>query len=754
MTFFDNYLNELKEIYKLRYNKFELTEEDNIKILNYFNKIVEDNYKPLTVNISNTTVQEINQPCKKVDFIDMYDKCRKENAVFSLSHGVYKRDKSQVIEIWDEQIIRRNEFKIKMKDSLKVLDLKYASLYDRYQKVFKEVANALYGGFGEENFVFYDINNISNLTGTCFYTLLTTINQIEKVLGNRLILRNNQELIDYVNYLFNKDIKGINEENDLAKTILRNENYDDDIIFIYNTLKGYCRYELDEEFFDSLFDKIKSKLKVSEPFRLSLFKYNCNFVKMNSDTSLFLFMINNDKENYFSNSFSEKVFSSNNKDIKTILDKLVYDDFLQSNLLDLCDNYKRTTVMLSDTDSTFCVSNKIFNSIFESVKDIMNTNLIEYESDFDIKTHTFKMIMFIGETMSDFFLKTLGGYKYQDSKDIRWKLKSEFLYHRILLLKVKKTYFGSILSQEGIRLSPMKLDNKNTELIRSIYNDLTKDFLKEVFNSIAMSTEGEVDIYKIIDLLHEHTDKFNEITKDYKLCSKLGTKANFKIDKAYKRPLDVWQYKAVVTFNALFPEYKTLPGDKVSILPIKVMQKFSFNHNTEKNNILSLNLFSGEILEKFNKNFKNEFIDTNKFILFLEEENLNEVLNNKMVIKSIIEPFNTELEKEKVRWFIHSYGVNEELKQRFENFFYKTNKSKFEKELYNTLLKNMSIGYLGFSFYSTMPECMIDLVDCNKLRTESIDGRVSRILEALRLKVYHKTTNSKKKVYLTNIIVL
>lgn len=183
MGYFNEYLNELESIYKIKYNKQVLDEIDKQKVLAYFNEKIKPRYKAKKIKISNTTLQYHDEPVKEVDFVSLYDQCREQNCTFSLSHGVFKDEKSQILEIWDEQMIRRNEFKNKMKDMLKENNTVMANLYNNYQKIFKENANAMYGSFGESSFVFYDVNNISNLTGTCYYVLLSTINEIEKVIG-------------------------------------------------------------------------------------------------------------------------------------------------------------------------------------------------------------------------------------------------------------------------------------------------------------------------------------------------------------------------------------------------------------------------------------------------------------------------------------------------------------------------------------------------------------------------------------------
>lgn len=751
MTYFEKYKEEVSNIYKIKYNKQILTEEDNKKIDNFLTNL-KDLYKPIKISISNTTVQTIGEKEKEVDFISLYDNCRKSGYVFSLSHGVYKNEKSQFLNIWDEQIIRRKEFKEKMKDELKLQNYAKVSLYNNFQKVFKEIANAIYGASGEENFIFYDINSISNLTGTCYYTLLTTINQIEKILGNRVLLRSEQELLDYLSYIMDKDTSLDDKDNVYYKKAL-DKIKEEDKQYIFNKIKSYCIFDLSDDIINVLNNFISFIYNNVDKF-IAL-KYNANFSKVVEDLDIFRYMIEEDFENFINMKFDEHQFKTKSKNAKNFLESFVYDDFLQSDLLDLCDNYKRSTVMLSDTDSTFCVATDIFNNIMRSLKDACISKKYDIASEQDFKVHSFKIIMFIGETMSDFFLKTLAGPEYQNSMDNRWKLKSEFLYHKILLLKVKKTYFGSILSQEGIRLSPMKLDNKNTELVRSKYSTFTKDFLKDIFDNIVMTEEPELDIYKLMDIVDEYNNKFDIMAEDYVELSKMGSRADFKLDTAYKNdPMTVWQYKAAATFNVLYPDLKNLPGDKTMTIPIKTKSEPKLNLICKLEEIFDKTVDINSIDEKMLKSIKrkmddNETINAVDVVQILEKNEKLDLLDS-----TFIKKYKKEVSKQIEEWYINEYGVNEDLKQRFRDFFNKSNKSNQEKKVYQALLSDKSIGYLAYSYYSSMPESMKDIVDVDNIKLETVENRIIRIFDALRIKTYQKSIKSESKNFRTNFLTV
>lgn len=563
------------------------------------------------------------------------------------------------------------------------------------QVTFKEIANAIYGSCGESNFIFYDVESISNLTGTCYYTLLTTINQIEKVLGNRIILRNDQELLDYLSYLNKKDLSlldnVIKNNNPILSKLLKSFNKEEDLNYIIEKIKIYCRYEISDDMINKVRQIISNVFNSNNIYRSLVFKYNCDFKRLIKDSDIFKEMISNDFSNYISNKYNEDQFKESNKDLLSIIKTFVYDDFLQSDLLDIADNYKRSVVMLSDSDSTFCVAKCVFDNALNATIDMCVENKNELDSILTYKAIAFRLIMVISESMSDFFLTTLGSSKYQNSRENKWKLKSEFLYNKILLMTVKKTYFGSILSQEGIRLNPMKLDNKNTELVRSIYSPFTKSFMKEICDLLVMSDDKKPDIYKVVDIVQKYENKFNELSNIPEEISKFAVKSNFKVDKAYKNdPMGVYSYKAAVTFNCLYPEAKVYHGDKTALFPIKPMSCPS--------------------------QFKEE----------------NEIVN----------------------WFIEAYGINDDLKKRISEFLLKKNKSDIEIKVYNALIKDRTIRYLSSNYYSVIPATMLDIIDKDTMYLSLVEDRIVRIFDALRFKTHTKSVNSKKKNQYTNILMV
>lgn len=748
MMYFESYKKELEKLYKIKHNKFHLDENDNKKIDAILEEI-KKSYKPLKVSISNTTIQE-DTSNRKVDFIELYDNCRNSDYVFSLSHGVYKCDESPLLEIWDEQKKRRDDMKVEMKKSLKNNDISKYILYNYYQRVFKENANAIFGACGESNFIFYDLNNISNLTGTCYYVLLTTINQIEKILGNRILLRSKQEMYDYFSYILDKDISSIHEyeEDEYIKLLLDNIK-EEDKDYIFKQIEKYITFGLD----DKTVVEIKNYIDFvyNDKMRFLVLKYNCNFKKLIDDTDVFSKMIENDFENFTSDKYNEHSFKEKSLLFRKVFECFVYDHFLQTDLLDLVDNYKRSTVMLTDTDSTFCVTPVVFDGIYNSLEGLLQKHNINDLSVLDKKVHSFKMIMFIGETMSDFFLKRLAGPEYQNSKDNRWKLKSEFLYHKILLLKVKKTYFGSILSQEGIRLTPMKLDNKNTEVVRSSYNHITKDFLKEFYNEMVMGEERGLDIYKLIDIIDKYNEVFDKESKNYVSLSKLGTRSDYKLEIAYKNdPITVYQYKAAELFNCLFPEIKHTPGSKTALFPIKEVKTPTFYIESDLSIIDNFDNLDESIKKSITRDLdENNKINALKVMNVLKQKELLHLIDPKK--KSKIQKEYKELVKE---WYIETYGINEELKTRFTAFFNKSNKSKEEEAVFNSLINDLSINYISTSYYDTMPECLIDIIDTDTIKRNTIEYRTTRIFDALKIKTYNKSIKSKNSKFRTNFIVI
>lgn len=754
--FFDDYKKEMISFYKIKYNKMELDDQDYEKIDNLFNKYRNYNYKPKNIVISNTTKQNLDENAKSVDFIKVYDDCRNKGYIFSLSHGVFKNGNSLFLNKWDGLKTARDISKNKMKEALKLNLKAQADMYNGHQNVKKRNANGLYGACGESNFILYNVDVISNLTGTCFYVLTSTINQIEKILGSRIILRNENEFLSYISYLSSKDLSSLNNFNDSFSILnkIKDTLKETDIDYIFNR---YLSYLNDDEVLSDntkeLFKNLLIRLYNEDLNRFALFKYNCDLNTFMDDTDFIYKLIENDFDNYISDKFKEHDFKEKNKDIIVLLNALVYEDNFQYDVQDLCDNYKRSTVMLSDTDSTFCVSNKLFNNIMSSLKRLCRDKDKELDGELEYKVHAFKMIMYIGESMSDFFLKTISGPMYQNSKDNRWKLKSEFLYNKIILFMVKKTYFGSILSQEGIKLSPMKLDNKNTELVRSQYTKITKDFMKDLYHSLVMKENNDKYVLDMYNIVNEYHEKFDKLTESTQTATTLGSKSNFKFDNSYKNdPLSVYQYKASSLFNALFPESKIVHGSKTKLFPVNEYKSPVLEYMINKEEFISkCDISDEDVLAKMkrSKYLKNDDVNLFNLLNFITNNEFENKIKNKEEYSLYLEKSNsvkTEILKE---WYINTYGVNEELKRRFKNLFENT---KENAKIINKLIEDEGISYISIDFYKNMPECLLPLINFRKIKLHAIDDRITRIIEALRFNVYNKSATSKTCV--TNILLI
>lgn len=764
--FFDDYKNEMVSLYKIKYNKMELDEEDYYKIETLFNKYLKERYKPKTIEISNTTKQNLDEESKTVDFIKTYDSCREKGYIFSLSHGVFKNGNSLFLNKWDGLKTARDISKNKMKEALKLNLKAQADMYNGHQNVKKRNANGLYGACGESNFILYNVDVISNLTGTCFYVLTSTINQIEKILGSRIILRNENEFLSYISYLMKKDLSTLKDFNDTFGILnnLKQTLNESDIDYIYNRYISYLQKDenghnnltLDEELSEDTKIQLKDLLTYlynNDLNRFALFKYNCDLNTFMDDTDFIYKMMENNFENYISEKFNEHEFKEKNKDIKILLNALVYEDNFQYDVQDLCDNYKRSTVMLSDTDSTFCVSNKLFNNIMDSLKRLCKYKERELNNELEYKVHAFKMIMYIGESMSDFFLKTISGPMYQNSKDNRWKLKSEFLYNKIILFMVKKTYFGSILSQEGIKLNPMKLDNKNTEIVRSQYTKITKDFMKDLYHSLVMKEGDNKYIIDMYNLVNDYHKKFDSLTENVHSATTLGSKSNFKFITSYKNdPLSVYQYKASALYNALFPESKILHGSKTKIFPVKSYKLPSLEYLINKNEFLiKCKLNNNDCLEKINRSklLKPEMVNIFILLDFIDKNGFEDNIKDKEEYSNYLKLAQNKKHDIVKTWYIETYGHNEELKTRFVNLF---ENKKENKSLISKLIDDMGISYIAIEFYKTLPECLLPLINFERIKSHAIDDRTVRIIEALRFRVYNKVPTS--KTCTTNILMI
>ena len=395
---------------------------------------------------------------QSMNFIQTMDylKCNL-NAIFSFN-GIFKREKSPIAVFLQKMIDDRSYFKGLMLKAKESGDELKAALYDQMQKFKKEVANSVFGVLGLPSFFLFNPIVAGSITGNAATQLQILINQIEKIYGGRVVLRNYEELIDYIN----SNLIYSNIEVDDIFSFFNDLDFDDFTSFNENKLKekllSYCQFDINNEtpvareYLDSLIMFI-----FSDPIQTLRFYFLNDISKfLNSSTRLENTIVKL-KDNICSlGNFNEKEMNKEfDVEIKPYLEMFLIDKSIQAYQDQLSKNYNRTTVRMSDTDSLFIVS-KVLTDLIKNT--INKVTIIDDRQDLDV--FTFRILTYLASLMTDSHLTVMAHNMYNIGDEHRYKYKSEYFYRKLLLLKVKKTYIGLLTVQEGYKI-PVSVDEKN-----------------------------------------------------------------------------------------------------------------------------------------------------------------------------------------------------------------------------------------------------------------------------------------------------
>lgn len=353
--FIQSYYAELVSMSKLKYNVDVLNNEQEERIQVLISEL-QAKISDVPTLVSNS-VTGIKLQVPLVETMNSLETV--ENGIFSYEGTVFNRTESPISKLLDNMLKDRNVFKDKMLKAKASGDASMAVVFDNTQKVKKEIANSLYGVLGLKQFFLFNKDIAQSITVNCSYQLQQLITQGEKVFSNRVILRNNNELFDFLlfntnidnifNYSkFNFNTDDINEINIIISEFFKPGTElltEEDIS---NKIKSYLKFDIDERTKDLINKFIP--LIISNKFLLYRFTYLNDINKFLSDTDYLTNFLTENQDNILSlDKFNEKEFIKElSKIFSPLLSILVFDSSTQENQDDLCNNYTRQIVLMSD----------------------------------------------------------------------------------------------------------------------------------------------------------------------------------------------------------------------------------------------------------------------------------------------------------------------------------------------------------------------------------------------------------------------
>lgn len=247
--------------------------------------------------------------------------------------------------------------------------------------------------------------------------------------------------------------------------------------------------------------------------------------------------------------------------------------------IDRLKNQTRKSVVTVDTDSNMITLDPWVEFVFENIVP---------ESD-DLQSRKYENVQFISINVMCTFLTTMIGevlQKYTTISNIpeehrhKINMKNEFLFTKMMITPAKKRYITSVRLQEGKEIFPEITDVKGLDFMKATTREETRDSFMKIIQERFIEHDT-VDLMGTLEDLDEfETGIRSSLSSGEK---KFLNPSNVKEPEAYADPDKMPQLRAVLNWNAIYPEKQIgLPENvdlvKLNIGPIEDLVGLSRSH--------------------------------------------------------------------------------------------------------------------------------------------------------------------------------
>jgi DNA polymerase elongation subunit (family B) len=288
--------------------------------------------------------------------------------------------------------------------------------------------------------------------------------------------------------------------------------------------------------------------------------------------------------------------------------------------LKIINKMKREVILLTDTDSVFFLLDRFYEN-FNNKTNFENSLNSQLEDGFSIRKGRIALLNIPIYLLSKYlgrFLYVLSDHFNIEIEDKHFlHMKSEILFDTLLLTKNKKSYAGSIISNEGIILKKVKMDIKGIQIRKVFVPRKTKKRLEELLERI-LNFKNSKTISSIISELNNLELEIKNSLVSMK--SEFGLIKPFNND--YAEAVNIEVYRGVLLWNILNPTNTIQSFDQVKQINLIEQFELDIEENDLYKQILNENpKMKGKINiicvpldeEKIPKIFEN-YIDYDKMI--------------------------------------------------------------------------------------------------------------------------------------------
>jgi|JI10StandDraft_1071094.scaffolds.fasta_scaffold109681_1 hypothetical protein len=607
-NFFDSYVDKCYERIELVLCR-KITEEEMQEIRSHLlQKYKELNSKDLVLKNTTTNTYEELSRWQLLDWLER----RPQKPIIAGNGAFFKNHKefdSQNVKITAYLTDARNIVK---KEMLKLIeeglseDNPQVAIKDLDQKIWKLLANSLYGAFGEASFHFADMNLSTAITYTGQIILTTTVLSFEGFLAGNFNIRNTQEFWAFIHEVKNRSEENGDFENEFNEPL---PDYMYEESFIRKTLKSACHetFGLADKSIELFLKKYKDNKLLMTGILLTGQIYNL-FETMYMKEQLAV-VLSSPVQKIEKHKLSTEVKDAFDRMWK-VLDRWCVSKWIQPKCVRRIDDLVRRAVILGDTDSNFLN----IQPWIDFVEKEYDFSSIEMSSEDMFITKSNSIIYFLQE-LSTFAMDDLSNRLNlpEEAKGIL-KFKNEFVMSRVVITDGKKNYIALELYKEGVKIpNGGSVVIKGLSFKKSGVAKSTGKYLKNVCEDLILRKQTINQLHIISSLIQLEQSINESLSKGE---TQYLTPAVVKNLAAYQNWDQIESVRATMAWNAVVPEDAIMWGDRINIVRSVIGTDVDLLEKILKDN------YSVETEQAFEKLYK-KFLCPNESDELLRKNGLN-----------------------------------------------------------------------------------------------------------------------------------
>ena len=432
-----------------------------------------------------------------------------------------------------------------------------AATYDNRQKTFKLIANSWYGVMNQSSFQFYNKAIGASTTYTGYILTTTVIMGLEGHMYNNVDFYNFSDIVTFLS----------NVKADAANAKLNIHDYVDEekllpyaefYTMLYKRIIDKSHFELSTKQKMQL-DTILGNMTLDELYRVY---YKRNLIEFMDNRVVAKMFADAYHSDFLDPAEAPEAIEPSLVALDTVVEEFVSYYYMYRNRYELANNMKRKAILHADTDSVFMILQSLFQAY------VKHYPVSGYEGSEDKITLNICCVLI--NTMNRFIDRTLelltSRANVVPKMRGKVKMKSEFLYKRVLMTPNAKSYAGLIVAQEGKVFEKHKVDVKGLQIKKVSAAKATRKFFADILEKDILKAEDikMAEIFKNIAQfkrnIRESFTKRGEVTfADPKTYNSLD---------AYDDGYTQGPVRGTILWNALCPEHEIEPFSSVNLIKL------------------------------------------------------------------------------------------------------------------------------------------------------------------------------------------